>query len=158
MARRFPDPKHAGTADSVAWTRLLVGDLDADERAKLLKLARFASQSEPESWSYRETLGAALYRAGKFTDAVVQLTIAIEKEGNRGTIWQGMLLAMAHSRLGQDKEALYWLTRAVKQIQEREKGKPLPRWDEQVQWWYLRQEAERTLRWRVPPSSATESR
>src|SRR5262249_10955550 len=62
MARRFPEPKDAYTADDLAWTRLLVGDgLDKAQLARLEKLARFAAEHEPDNGYYRETYGAALY-------------------------------------------------------------------------------------------------
>jgi tetratricopeptide (TPR) repeat protein len=148
MTRRFPAPKDAGTADTVAWTRLLVGDgFDREQLARLEKLARFAVDSQPDSAVYRETYGAALYRAGKFKDAVEQLKIAVEKDGS---VWQQTFLAMSHHLLGNRKEARDWLTRAVRQI-EQKRQKEKPGWLERVEWNYLRQEAEATLGWVVPP-------
>jgi tetratricopeptide (TPR) repeat protein len=150
MARRFPDPKAACTADYLAWTRLLVGDgLDREQLARLEKLARFAVDSKPDNGYYRETYGAALYRAGKFKEAIEQLNIAIKKYGEGGSVWQQMFLAMAHHRLNNRKEARDWLTRAVRQIEATRKARKPGRL-QQVEWDYLRREAEATLGWVVP--------
>jgi tetratricopeptide (TPR) repeat protein len=153
MAKRFPEPKDAATADDLARTRLLVGDgLDAAQQAALVKLAKFAVDHEPDNWSYRETHGAALYRAGDFAQAIDELQIAVKRHGGEGTVWQQTFLAMAYHRLGKEKEARDWLTRAVRQIEQEEKKRPgFEAW---IQWHYLRQEAEATLGWRVPPKTA----
>jgi predicted Zn-dependent protease len=151
MARRFPDPKDAETANILARTHLLVGDdLGEVKSNRLVKLAKFATDSKPDNRNYRETYGAALYRAGQFKAAVEQLTPAVEKRGEDGTIWQQSFLAMTQHRLGNRTEARDWLTRAARQIEARSKGRR-PAWYEQVEWHHLRAEAEATLRWHVPP-------
>jgi tetratricopeptide (TPR) repeat protein len=163
MAKRFPEPKDAATAHDLARTRLLVGDgLDAAQQAALVKLAKFAVDRKPDNWSYRETYGAALYRAGDFAQAIDELQIAVKRYtefqitlnrfGGQGTVWQQTFLAMAYHRLGKEKEARDWLTRAVRQIEQEEKERP--GFEARTQWHYLRQEAEATLGWRVPPQTA----
>jgi tetratricopeptide (TPR) repeat protein len=152
MVARFPSPTDPATANALAWTRLLVGDgLNALEIAQLAKLAKLAVDAKPKSSAYRETYGAALYRLGHYDHAVRHLEIAIRGQGKGGTVWQNMFLAMALHRLDDRKDARKWLTKAVRQIERREKAKNRPDWDDRVQWHYLREEAERTLGWRVPP-------
>jgi WD40 repeat protein/serine/threonine protein kinase len=150
MAERFAEPKDAATADWLAWTRLLVGDgLDAAQKDRLEKLAKFAVDSAPDDRSFPEAYGAALYRAGKFPQAVQHLKV--KKEDNGGSVWQQMFLAMAHHRLGNDQEARDWLTKAARQIEKNSKERH--GWEDEVVWHYLREEAETTLGWRVPPEA-----
>jgi hypothetical protein len=142
MARRFPAPRDAGTAHTLAWTRLLVdGGLTTKEKARLVKLAKFAAEREPNNADYGETYGAALYRAGQFANAIRQLEIAVEREGADGSVWLQCFLAMAHQRLGHAAAASQFLASAVKQIEEVKS----PGWEERVQWAYLRAEAERCV-------------
>jgi hypothetical protein len=151
MAKRFPEPKDAETAYYLARTRLLVGaGLDATQRARLEELVKSAVDREPDNDAYRETYGAALYRTDKFQQAVEQLKLAVGKQGEGGSVWQQVFLAMAHHRLRDDFLARSWLTQAVRQIEK--KGEKEPGWETLVQWHYLRAEAETTLGWRVPPA------
>jgi hypothetical protein len=150
MAKRFAEPEDAATADDLARTRLLVGDgLDAAQQAALVKLAKVAVDRKRDNWSYRETHGAALYRAGQYSQAIDELKIVPMKSG---WVWQPAFLAMAHHRLGEDEEARVWLTQAVRQIEQGEKNRP--GFEARIMWHYLRQEAEATLGWRVPPKTA----
>jgi serine/threonine protein kinase len=156
MAARFPDPNEPATADSIAYTRLLIADGLANDpvsQARLENLARFAVDQDPRSADYRETYGAALYRAGKFREAVAQLNIAIEKAEKSASVWQKLFLAMAHCRLGNQPESRDWLMRAVRQIEAAEKAGN-PGWEKRLQWHLLRAEAEATLGWRVPAETA----
>ena len=89
----------------------------------------------------------ALYRAGQFAESVKELDLAVKKTGRVGNGWEQMFLAMAHHRLGQDKEARDWLTKAVRQIEASEKENAYG-FEQRVEWHYLRQEAETTLGWR----------
>jgi tetratricopeptide (TPR) repeat protein len=149
MDRRFQDSKDAGAVHSIAWTRLLIGEaLTYEEKHRLLELAKYASDAKPDSSAYRESYGAALFRAGKFQEAIDKLKISAEKSANAKTVSHQYFLAMAHHRLGHDEEARAWLTKAVRQI-EAEKN---PTWESRVVSYYLRLEAEATLAWRVPPS------
>jgi tetratricopeptide (TPR) repeat protein len=168
MAERFPAPKLTSTAVNLAWTRLLVGDeLTESDTARLEKLARFALDSNTEDQGYLETYGAAIYRCGQvlhgagkpnaagplFRNALVFLEAAVKKQGKGGSVWQQCFLAMTHHRLGNVEEARAWLTKAVRQIEQAKS----PGWESRVEWYYLREEAERTLGWRVPRAKEGES-
>jgi len=70
-----------------------------------------------------------------------------------------MFLAMSHHRLGDEKEARRWLTKAVRRLEAGEaiemlglktRGDRLG-WLSSVVVQQLRDEAETTLGWRVPP-------
>jgi WD40 repeat protein len=74
------------------------------EPAELVKLAQSCVQADPQSWRYRELLGAALYRAGKPTEAVRELDEAVRLHGT-GSLWARLFLALAHQRLGHAEQA-----------------------------------------------------
>jgi WD40 repeat protein/serine/threonine protein kinase len=169
MAQRFPEPKDAPTRNHLARTRLLVAEgLTEADTARLEQLGKAARDSKPNSEGFLETYGAALYRSGqvqhaagkmqaadaKFREALDQLDAAVQENRKGGSVWQQCFLAMAHHRLGNDKEARAWLTKAVRQI---EAAKKLD-WESRVEWHYLRQEAESTLGWRVPPEDKSAPR
>ena len=59
------------------------------------------------------TLGAALYRAGRFEEAVRQLDRSVEAHGAGGTPFDALFLAMAHHRLGRVEQARDWLRRGT---------------------------------------------
>jgi tetratricopeptide (TPR) repeat protein len=58
------------------------------------------------------TLGALLYRAGRYDEAVKQLSEAARLQGEGGDGWSCLFLALAHHRLKHDDEARRWLARA----------------------------------------------
>jgi hypothetical protein len=66
-----------------------------------------AAASRPSN-TRLNTLGAVLYRAGRFEEAVHQLGRAVEVEGG-GTALDALFLAMAHQKLGHSEEARRWL-------------------------------------------------
>jgi tetratricopeptide (TPR) repeat protein len=53
-------------------------------------------------------LGAALYRAGRYDEAIRRLQEQIRERG-RGDAFEYAFLSMAHHRLGHREEALRWL-------------------------------------------------
>jgi Tfp pilus assembly protein PilF len=58
-------------------------------------------------------LGAALYRAGRFEEAVRRLNESIETRGG-GSLPRGFaFLALAHHRLGHRDEAKRWLDKLI---------------------------------------------
>ena len=60
-----------------------------------------------------QTLGAALYRAGRFEEAVRRLDESIQTRGDGGDARGFAFLAMAHHRLGRRDEAKRWLDKLV---------------------------------------------
>jgi tetratricopeptide (TPR) repeat protein len=57
------------------------------------------------------TLGAALYRAGRFDEALRRLGESIRGQGGEGKPQDWVFLAMAHHRRGNREEARRWLDR-----------------------------------------------
>jgi Flp pilus assembly protein TadD len=89
-----PDPRHRDAGRAVAWAQRAV-DLDPDEG------------------NYRNTLGAAHYRAGQWNDAIEALTKAMTLLDARWESFNTFFLAMAHWQLGHQEEARQWYDRAV---------------------------------------------
>jgi tetratricopeptide (TPR) repeat protein len=147
MLARFGSTKDAGTADTVAYLSVLKPDAETDTEA-LIQLAEMAVVREPDSAVYLETLGAALYRANRYEDAVKRLNEAVKKQGAGGSAWMQQFLAMAHHRLGHADEARQWLAKADERIRKRLRreandatAEP-PSWRSRLRWQLLQREAE----------------
>ncbi len=67
--------------------------------------------------------GTALYRAGRFDEAVQQLT-AGSADGAEPAARAWLFLAMAHERLGHTREAGRWLDRAIAWLDRAERAGP----------------------------------
>jgi hypothetical protein len=88
------------------------------------------------------TLGALLYRAGRFEDAVKRLEEGISRRDKVGTVHDWLFLAMVHQRLGHRQEARKWLEKSVRAVEKAEGGA----WDQRLELRLLRREAERVQR------------
>jgi tetratricopeptide (TPR) repeat protein len=110
-----------------------------------------ARSFSPNNYDYLHTLGAALYRAGRFKESIEKLEHAIKVQGGLGGASAWLFLAMAHHRLGHAGEAAKWLGKAVRWIDsETQKDRnglaaaALP-WDQRLELKLLRSEAEALL-------------
>jgi tetratricopeptide (TPR) repeat protein len=106
MIRRF------GTG--ATWTCTLSPNCGTDP-ARVVEMAEKLRTEQPKNHWRVNQLGAALYRAGRFEDAVKVLTEATElsvgaHRTNMLHTW--LYLAMAHHRLGHASLALGWLQKA----------------------------------------------
>jgi hypothetical protein len=97
------------TVNEIAWTCAL-GTAALDDYGPLLRAAEEATAG-PTDANRLNTLGALLYRAGRFADAVRQLERSVDAHGAGGTAHDALFLAMAHGRLGHGEEARIWLRR-----------------------------------------------
>ena len=89
------------------------------------------------------TLGAALYRAGRFEKSINCLKECIQKRNGESLPQDWVFLALAHHRLGHRAEALRWLAR----FQTYEvNAKPDSFWDE-LEIRLLRCQAEAVIRY-----------
>jgi tetratricopeptide (TPR) repeat protein len=80
--------------------------------ARVVRLAEGTVEKNPHP-SFLNTLGAVLYRSGRFREAIRQLNRSREHYPESDGIPQDWLfLAMAHHRLGEKKAARKWLERA----------------------------------------------
>ncbi|MHB8955524.1 MAG: protein kinase domain-containing protein [Pirellulaceae bacterium] len=120
MLHHFRETDEASNGFWVAWTCALAPDSTSDWAAAIA-LAEKAVQSDPASASYLTALGAILYRAGRFDEALVRLSqadalLAERQQAQMATsspayIW--FFLAMTHHRLGHAEDAKQWLDKAV---------------------------------------------
>jgi tetratricopeptide (TPR) repeat protein len=77
------------------------------------RLAAFAVALSPGEPSSLNTLGVALYRAGRFAEAIETLGKSLEAGKGQSDGFDLFFLAMAHHRLGHDAEARACYDRAV---------------------------------------------
>jgi WD40 repeat protein/tetratricopeptide (TPR) repeat protein len=141
---RFPGPMHPwwGDADMVAML-CAQGPYPIPNPEVPVRLAEGAIRNATEDGfdfkgcGFLTTLGAALYRAGRYDEAIRRSEVSIQAEGGEESAVLAFL-AMAHHRLGHRREARRWLDRL--------RGNQ-PRMDP-AQFWYeleirlLRSEAE----------------
>jgi serine/threonine protein kinase len=117
---RFDHPETLQSMNELAWMLATSPDPKLRDPRRALELAKKAVDLAPEKGDFRNTLGAAYYRAGDWECAVRELAKSTElRKGGDSTDW--FLLAMAHWRLGNKSEGRACYDRAVQWM---EKNKP----------------------------------
>ncbi|RJP38445.1 MAG: hypothetical protein C4547_04515 [Phycisphaerales bacterium] len=109
--RRGDNPRQL---DSAAWHIVKLADRDESEYAKALAMARRACELTVSA-GYLNTLGLALYRAGRDEEAIRVLERSeaeLARSGEGSAPDNLSVLAMAYHRLGRDVEARAALARA----------------------------------------------
>jgi WD40 repeat protein len=109
----FLRSRDANQVNNAAWACALGPDAVPDFEPVLHALEQ-AIGPKPDA-NQLNTLGAVLYRAGRFEDAVKRLEEAIARRDKVGTVPDWLFLAMAHQRLGHADEARKWLKKALDQ-------------------------------------------
>lgn len=94
--------------NGLAWT-CIYGPSALKEPAKLVALAEEAVKEDGRKHTYLNTLGAALYRAGRFADSLKVFEEGISDHGTGGTVEDWVFLAMVHHRLGDAQRAQKYL-------------------------------------------------
>jgi WD40 repeat protein/serine/threonine protein kinase/Tfp pilus assembly protein PilF len=137
-------------ANSVAWLCVLGPD-GVGDYARPIALAEFALSKAPLAAKpgVLNTLGAILYRAGRFRDAISRLHEGMQIAKNQGGIHDWIFLAMAHQRLGETAEAQRYLEK-VNQSTPQKDG---PLWS-MLEIEVLRREAEALVK--TDPSTLNE--
>ena len=102
---KFAESDDAGTLDAFAWTRLLWPMDDPSEATTVLKWAQRAVEKKRESWSYLESLGAALLRTGQAEPASAALLHSLKLQSkeeiiSESTLWTRLHLALALHAIG----------------------------------------------------------
>jgi tetratricopeptide (TPR) repeat protein len=133
---RFGKSTNTSVANDTAWTCAL-GPEALPDLKPVVELARLAVRTDA-THANRSTLGAILYRAGQYKEAVAELNEAIKLSNKGGAAADFFFLAMAHYRLGQADEARQWLHRARQELEKNPPGF----WSEQVELQLFRREAE----------------
>jgi tetratricopeptide (TPR) repeat protein len=167
MLQRFGRADDPDSGYWLAWTCALAPDAVADA-SRPVQLAEKAVAKEPKNLAYRRTLGAALYRAGRFDEAAKQLTEASTLDPNdprTAMAYTWFFLALAHHRLGHADEARRWLDKATRATEDALKplGKSAnpagvipPPWNRKLTLRLLRREAEELMQ-RRPTGAQTKS-
>jgi pentatricopeptide repeat protein len=162
ILNRFGQTDQADLANTVALVCLVAPGAVSDPD-RLVQLAMRAIANAPSgNYAYTNTLGVALYRAGRFEEAVTTLTKACEiytDQGipratlpdGRGTALDGLVLAMAHHKLGSSAEAQRRLAQSVLAIDQFARQKLRDAGDRQLTWNRIeldlfRREAEAVLK------------
>jgi tetratricopeptide (TPR) repeat protein len=114
LLEKFGNATDPAQANGVAWSCVLVPDAVADREAPI-RLAEdaLARWSGGEKSEVLITLGAALYRAGRFEEAIRRLNESSKTRGGEGVPKGFAFLAMAHHRLGHQDDAKHWLDKLI---------------------------------------------
>jgi tetratricopeptide (TPR) repeat protein len=151
MQRRFGRTQSPGVAYKTAWVGVLVPGA-VDDMQPCVRLAEQAAAANPGNYGHACTLGAALYRAGRFEEAERKLSEANKLHGRGGTPYDSLLLALTHARLGHAAEARQWLDKAIERMDRPVRDKPGEGttgeswdWETRLAFQLLRHEAEDLL-------------
>ncbi|MGE5193480.1 MAG: hypothetical protein ACM3U2_13385, partial [Deltaproteobacteria bacterium] len=151
MLERFGQSDKPEVGQWVAWTGALVPGAVKDPR-RLVKMAEMACASDPRNSSFTNSLGAALYRAGRFDEAIGRLNDvstaweqAAAKPPMYSPAYPWFFLAMAHHRLGHAEEGRQWIDKAVQRMDEEMRNENLP-WTRRATLQLFRGEAEALLK------------
>ena len=115
-------------------------------------MAEAALRKDPQTGWTSTILGAALYRADRFAEAVRRLNeanAAWEQAGTKPAMYSPaylwFFLAMAHQRKGDAAEARRWLDKAQKWMEQETQDSRNPAWNRRLTLQLLRREAEQLL-------------
>jgi serine/threonine protein kinase/WD40 repeat protein len=143
---RFGQTADPRFANAVAWSCVLAPGA-VDDFGPVIKLAELAVAGKPDSASYRGTLGAILYRAGRYEAAARALNEAVEADGNGGAPLDWLFLSMAHQRLAQRELAQKWLKKTETWTKQTQRATSTndptvgPPWSQRLQFDLLYREA-----------------
>lgn len=150
MLVRFSDTQDAPSANSVAWLAALTPVIwpTESERSTLIRLAKLARDRHPGDLNHLDTLGAVLYRVGRFSEAAQCLTQVVTKQGDAVSASTCFFLAMTCHQMGRGAEAQQWLDKALARSEKD------TAWDLRVIHRVLCQEAQSLLKPAAPPAPA----
>jgi tetratricopeptide (TPR) repeat protein len=97
-------PDGATECNNLAWA-LLTAPEQLREPARALALAQKAVQLDRANSAFRNTLGLAYYRAGRYREAVEILRASLEEQDDRYLSWDLCFLAMSYHQLGEADRA-----------------------------------------------------
>ena len=149
MLEHFGQTQEAAAAHWVAWTGALAPDA-VENMESVVELAELAIEKGEQTDQNRNALGAVLYRAGRFDEAVQILSdLASEWEQGRelptqtSPAYTWFFLAMAHHQLGNADQAQYWFDKGLERTEE--ELQDTPAWNRKLTLELLREEATKLL-------------
>src|SRR5262249_18264660 len=111
------DPDYAKALNNLAWA-LLVNPPTTREPKEALSLALNAVERAPDNLGFQNTVGLALYRNGRFAEAVSVLTASLREPTGPIDAYSLFILAMCHHRLGNITRAREYHDRAGQWLDE----------------------------------------
>jgi serine/threonine protein kinase/WD40 repeat protein len=145
-------PDRAQICNNLAWALATAPEsLRSVEEA--VTLAETAVRLNPEKPTYRNTLGVAYYRAGRYRDAVQTLEPNLQAQQDWGLAFDLYFLAMSHHRLGEPARARDYYELAVRWSQTQQTRSA----EDAEELSMFRAEAEQVLEVRQQSSSQTPS-
>lgn len=152
MLRRFGQSGERNLVIELAWIQVLSPVQAAVDVARTVELLKSAVATAPRDPIVLGILGAAAYRLGRYEEAIGYLNESNRAHSDGGLVWNWLFLAMAHHRLGQDREASTWIDRASGRVgrgglespREPSNGRSM-RWAEQLVLRRLFREARQSL-------------
>jgi eukaryotic-like serine/threonine-protein kinase len=104
----------AGAANSIAWICALGPDAVSDFSRPIALAEMAAKLARPEARAgVLNTLGAVLYRAGRYQESIDRMGDSMKAGGGDGTVYDWLYLAMAHHHLGHDAEAKRYFAKSA---------------------------------------------
>jgi tetratricopeptide (TPR) repeat protein len=103
--------------NNLAW-ELVTGPKKERDPARALPFAKQAVELRPDEWRYRNTLGVAQYRLGRYQQAIESLERSLRESQGRYAAHELFLLAVCHARRGEAGEARDCYERALQWQQE----------------------------------------
>jgi serine/threonine protein kinase/tetratricopeptide (TPR) repeat protein len=146
MLDRFGRTDNPEVASWVVWATVLAPD-SVEDLDRPVTMAEADLRSDPGAEKYSLCLGAALYRAGRFDEAIQRLNQAsaarqaTAKPSTASPAYHWFFLAMAHQRSGRGEEAREWLSKAIKRAEQETSDERLD-WNRRFTLQLLRREAE----------------
>jgi WD40 repeat protein/serine/threonine protein kinase len=158
MLKRAGSEPEPDVAEWAAWTCVLAPEAVTDIDA-VVRLAKWALDRDPTNAAHHfQTLGAALYRAGRYEDAARRLMDSQTDSGMGPTrylpAYGQLFLAMSHHRLGHAADARRWLNKAVQARAETLNDTQANAWNRRLTLQLLCREAEELLK--NPPPTRTD--
>src|SRR5262249_4440216 len=105
-------PRSTIRLNNRAW-RLVTGPASERDPKKALELIRKAIELEGDEALYLNTLGVALYRNGRWTEAIAALEKSLALGKGKSDAFDLYFLAMCHARVGEGDKAKQYFDRAV---------------------------------------------
>ncbi len=115
LLKSAPSTVSPREANNIAWacSTAKEGLSDYTKPVELARIAVAGATDKNDRWTYLNTLGLTLYRAGQDKEAIERL---MEAETLNSDVFNWPFLALAHHRLGNTKEAITWSDRFRKKL------------------------------------------
>jgi tetratricopeptide (TPR) repeat protein len=147
---RYAPIQDAEAANYAAWACVLAPEAVCDLEQPV-RLAASPQAADPKD-AYAVTLGAAIYRADRFREAIARLEQAAHPSESEPTkfaqfspAYRWLFLAMAHQKLGHAVEGRRWLDKAIEWMKRQDQSPSNAAegsWNRRLTLQLLRREAE----------------